>query len=470
MLGRGAVRGAAQGEGQDEGIARNISGQFNADGNLTLLSHYGLHENPFGVTPDPRFLCKTATHSEALASLVYGIQSGVGFQALISQPGMGKTTLLFNLMETYRSAAHTAFLFQTQCNSREFLQYLLSELGVDSLPTDLVGMHEKLNQLLASDFRLGKRVIVVIDEAQNLDVDVLETVRLLSDFETSRAKLMQIVLAGQQQLAEKLALPELVQLRQRISILSRLDVLGQEEVSAYVSHRLRVAGYRGPELFTPQAMALLASHSRGIPRNVNTLCFNALSLAFAAEQDGITEEVMEEVIADLDPDFLASRGRHSGSNGRWNGNGNGHVPSRADLIAIARPGNEALGSIVEEAREETGATGAAIALRDGSQIICRARDGDTAPEVGTALDLNIGFSGQCARIGETLQCHDSWRDTRVDAEVCRQLGIRSIISIPLHRRREVIGIIQVSSIRPYAFDVTDVRKLHDTADRLLELI
>lgn len=467
ILGRGVVRGTAQ----TEEIADPMSGQFNTDGNRTLLSHYGLHENPFGVTPDPRFLCKTATHSEALASLVYGIQSGVGFQALISQPGMGKTTLLFNLMETYRSTAHTAFLFQTQCNSREFLHYLLSELGADSLPTDLVGMHEKLNQLLASDFRSGKRVIVVIDEAQNLDVGVLETVRLLSDFETSRAKLMQIVLAGQQQLAEKLALPELVQLRQRISILSRLDVLGQEEVSAYVSHRLKVAGYRGPELFTPQAMALLATHSRGIPRNVNTLCFNALSLAFAVEQDVITDEVMEEVIVDLNPDFLgASRPPHSGSDGRSNGNGNGHGQTSAELIAIAHAGNDMLGSIVEEAREETGASGAAIALRDGSQIICQARDGDTAPELGTALDLNFGFSGQCARVGETLQCHDSWRDARVDAEVCRQLGIRSIISIPLQRKQEVIGILQVSSIRPNAFDVTDVRKLHDTADRLLELI
>lgn len=466
MLGRGAVRVAAQ----DEGIAQDVGEQFKINGNPALFSHYGLHENPFGVTPDPRFLCKTATHSEALASLVHGIQSGVGFQALISQPGMGKTTLLFNLMDTYRSTAHTAFLFQTQCNSREFLQYLLSELGVDSLPTDLVAMHEKLNQLLASDFRLGKRVIVVIDEAQNLDVDVLETVRLLSDFETSRAKLMQIVLAGQQQLAEKLRLPQLLQLRQRISILARLDVLGQEEVSAYVSHRLKVAGYRGPELFTPQAMALLASASHGIPRNVNTLCFNALSLAFAVEQDVITDEVMDEVIADLNPDFLkASRFSNSGANRRSNRSGE-HDPTRAELTAIAPSASDPLGSIVEAAREETGASGAAIALRHGSQMVCRARDGDTAPELGTALDLDFGFSGRCARIGETLQCHDSWKDTRVDAEVCRQLGIRSIVSIPLHRKQEVIGILQVSSIRPHAFDLTDVQKLHDTADRLLELI
>jgi len=466
-LGRGVVRMAAE----DEEIAGNTAGQFPSNSNAMLLSHYGLHESPFGVTPDPRFLCMTSTHSEALASLVYGIQSGVGFQALISQPGMGKTTLLFNLMETYRSSAHTAFLFQTQCNSREFLEYLLSELGVDSLPAGLVAMHEKLNQLLASDFRLGKRVIVVIDEAQNLDVGVLETVRLLSDLETSRAKLMQIVLAGQPQLAEKLSLPELVQLRQRISILARLDALGQEEVSAYVSHRLKVAGYRGPELFTPQAMALLASHSCGIPRNVNTLCFNALSLAFAIEQDVITEEVIHEVIADLNPDFSgASRSPHSGPNARSNGDGKGHGQTRAELTAIAAPGNDTLGSIAEEAREETGASGAAIALQDGSQIICRARAGDTAPELGTALDLDLGFSGQCARIGETLQCHDSWRDTRVDAEVCRQLGIRSIVSIPLHRKQEVIGILQVSSIRPHAFDGTAVQKLHDTADRLLELI
>ena len=467
MLGRGMVRMAVE----DEGTAGNAPGQMQSGSNAMLLSHFGLYENPFGVTPDPRFLCMTSTHSEALASLVYGIQSGVGFQALISQPGMGKTTLLFNLMETYRSTAHTAFLFQTQCNSREFLEYLLSELGVDSLPVGLVAMHEKLNQLLASDFRLGKRVIVVIDEAQNFDVDVLETVRLLSDLETSRAKLMQIVLAGQQQLADKLALPELVQLRQRISILSRLDALGQEEVNAYVSHRLKVAGYRGPGLFTSQAMALLASQSRGIPRNVNTLCFNALSLAFALGQDVITDEVMDEVIADLNPDFSgASRFPHSGSKERSNENGNRQGQTWAEPTAISPPGNDALGSIVEAVREETGASGAALALQDGSQIICRARAGDTAPELGAALDLDLGFSGQCARIGETLQCHDSWGDTRVDAEVCRQLGIRSIVSIPLHRKQEVIGILQVSSIRPNAFDGTDVRKLRDTADRLLGLI
>lgn len=430
-----------------------------------FLAHYGLRENPFGVTPDPRFLCKTASHLEAHASLVHGIESGIGFQALIAQPGMGKTTLLFNLLDTYRSNARTAFLFQTQCNSREFLQYLLSELGGEAQPADLVAMHERFNQLLAREFRAGKRVIVVIDEAQNLDVSVLETVRLLSDFETSRAKLMQIIIAGQLQLGEKLACGELVQLRQRISILSRLDALGEQDVKSYISHRLKVAGCPNPDIFTPQAIALIASHSQGIPRNVNTLCFNALSLGCALEQPLITHDIIREAIADLTPDFMSSaQGGASPVNG--SGNKNGHSPNPPQDTPWHDP---VLGLIVEKTREKTGATGAAIALTDGRQIICRATVGETAPELGTTLDINSGFSGKCVRSGEALRCDDSHTDPRVDSEVCRRLGIRSIIATPIHWKGTPIGLLQVSSIRPNAFKDRDTRTLRQAADQIVKL-
>ena len=193
-----------------------------------FLDFYKLREQPFGVTPDPRYLYLSSTHKEALASLYYGIEAGRGFLALIAKPGMGKTTLLFQLLERLEGSARTIFLFQTQCDLREFFRYLLADLGVDTSGLDLVQMHEKLNEILIREARAKRRFVLVIDEAQNLEDAVLESVRLLSDFETPSSKLMQIVLAGQPQLAEKLARPDLIQLRQRISIVSRLEPLTPE--------------------------------------------------------------------------------------------------------------------------------------------------------------------------------------------------------------------------------------------------
>src|SRR5579864_1523411 len=271
------------------------------------LKFYGLREEPFGVTPDPRFLCATPTYQEAQATLEYGIRSGRGFTALIARPGMGKTTLLFHLLERYSSAARTAFIFLTQCDSREFMRYLMSELGTDTGETDFVRLQEQFGQLLVREAQAGKKVIAVVDEAQNLDISVLETVRLLSDFETPRAKLLHIILTGQPELAERLASPALLQLRQRISHLVRLEPLSAAEVNRYIDHRLRVAGYCGPPLFTPQARALLVERSEGIPRNINNLCFNALSLGFAMSQRSIGPELVAEVSADLDFEGLRAQ-------------------------------------------------------------------------------------------------------------------------------------------------------------------
>ncbi len=271
------------------------------------LKFYGLREEPFGATPDPRFLYPSATYQEAQATLEYGIRSGRGFTALIARPGMGKTTLLFHLLERYSAAARTAFIFLTQCDSREFLRYLMTELGADTGETDFVRLQDQFGQLLAREARAGKKVIAVVDEAQNLDVSVLETVRLLSDFETPRAKLLHIILTGQPELAERLASPALLQLRQRISHLVRLEPLSAAEVNRYIDHRLRVAGYCGPPLFTPQARALLVERSEGIPRNINNLCFNALSLGFAMSQRSIGPELVAEVSADLDFEGLRTQ-------------------------------------------------------------------------------------------------------------------------------------------------------------------
>jgi len=264
-----------------------------------FLDFYRLQQQPFGVTPDPAFLYPSRTHCEALDSLTEGILGGRGFLALIAEPGMGKTTLLYQVLEGLRDMARTAYLFQTQCDSREFFQYLLSELGVDMRGMGLVGMHNKLNETLFAEMLAGKRFVLVVDEAQNLTDSVLETVRLLSDFETSHTKLLQIVLAGQPQLAEKLAHPRLAQLRQRITVLSRLEALSPEETARYINHRLKVAGYGGEPLFTPEAVAAIAESSGGIPRNINNICFNALSLGYAEGRGVIAPETVRTAVAKL---------------------------------------------------------------------------------------------------------------------------------------------------------------------------
>jgi general secretion pathway protein A len=265
-----------------------------------FLKYFGLTEQPFGVTPDPRFLYLSSAHREALAALYYGIEANRGFLGLIAQPGMGKTTLLFHLLEKFQSSAHTAFIFQTQCTPREFMRFLLSEVGYEGDTQDLVRLHEEFNHRLIQEARAGRRMILVVDEAQNLEPEVLETVRLLSDFETPRAKLMHIILSGQPQLADKLASPGLAQLRQRVSILHGLEPLTFSEVKSYIEHRLKVAGYSGEAPFTREAYEIIAKFTQGIPRNVNNFCFNAFALACALQKKIIDADIAKEVIADLD--------------------------------------------------------------------------------------------------------------------------------------------------------------------------
>src|SRR6267143_1512679 len=264
-----------------------------------FLDFYQLREQPFGVTPDPRYLYLIPGHREALASLFYGIETNRGFLSLVAEPGMGKTTLLFQLLQQWRDRVHSAFLFQTQCDSREFIRHLMNDLGLKSDGEDFVRMHSELNEFLFRETLAGRSVVIFIDEAQNLTDNVLETVRLLYDFETAEKKLLQIVLAGQPELGHRLSRPNMTQLRQRMAIQARLDALPAAEVVHYISHRLQVAGYKGTALFTPGALGLIAERSRGIPRLINNLCFNALSLGCAKQQKQITSEVIRQAAADL---------------------------------------------------------------------------------------------------------------------------------------------------------------------------
>ncbi len=229
--------------------------------------------------------------------------------SLIAKPGMGKTTILFQLLSQLEGSARTVFLFQTLCSPKELLRGLLHDLGVVDDDGDAVRMQEQLIDVLLAEVRQGRRVVVVIDEAQNLEDSALELVRMLSNFETTNDKLMQIILAGQPQLREKLASSHLLQLRQRMSIFARLHPFSVEETHLYVRHRLRVAGYdfKTP-LFTPQAGALIAKYSGGIPRIINNICFNALSLGCVLKQKSIQEEVVRESLDDLDLEAEGANG------------------------------------------------------------------------------------------------------------------------------------------------------------------
>ena len=265
-----------------------------------FLDFFHLREQPFGVTPDPAYLYPSRTHCEALDSITEEILGDRGFLALIAEPGMGKTTLLYQLLEGLRDTARAAFLFQTQCNSREFFQYLLSELGVDSTDMGLVAMHSKLNEILFAEMLAGRRFVLIVDEAQNLDEAVLETVRLLSNFETPHSKLLQIVLAGQPQLEEKLAQKQMAQLLQRITMVKHLEALSPEETAGYVRHRLKVAGYCGEGLFEAEALGLVAERSEGVPRNINKICFRALLEAYARGRHRVSVDIVEKATRKLE--------------------------------------------------------------------------------------------------------------------------------------------------------------------------
>jgi general secretion pathway protein A len=289
-----------------------------------VLEFYNLREQPFGVTPDPKYLYLSPTHREALASLEYGISSSRGFLGLVAPPGMGKTTILFHLLQRLNQTARTVFIFQTHATPRDFLRNLMSDMSLPGVESDLVTMQAELNKMLLEEAKAGRRVVVVVDEAQNLEDPVLEHLRMLSNFETTSEKLIQIVLAGQTQLADKLASPGLVQLRQRISIIGRLAPFDREEAERYINHRLEVAGFDSPlPLFTRAALRVITEASGGIPRNINNLCFNALALGCANQQRTIPSETIREVCHDLDlatvqrlaPPVLAVQARPTASRG-----------------------------------------------------------------------------------------------------------------------------------------------------------
>jgi len=264
-----------------------------------FLEHFGLVEQPFGVTPDPRFMHLGPTHREALASLIYSTETDRGFAMLTGPPGTGKTSLLYRYMESLGDSFRKAFLYQTPGTSVDLMRYLLASLSIDCSDKDLPQMHELLSRFLMAETRAGRRLVLVVDEAQNLSNEVLETIRQLSNIETPCAKMMQIVLAGQPQFAERLCGDTMAQLRQRISTVISIEPFTEQETNVYINHRLWVAGHIGQALLTAGAMSLIAKESCGISRIINNLCFQSMTLAYGMNKKEVDGSIVRQVISEL---------------------------------------------------------------------------------------------------------------------------------------------------------------------------
>jgi general secretion pathway protein A len=266
-------------------------------------SFFGLKENPFNVNPDPRYLFMTRQIEETLTGLMYGIQTRKGFITLTGEVGTGKTTLINRLLEWLRlRKARTAFLFNSRMNTNQLFDFILAEFDIACDSNSKSQQLMKLNHWLLDRYRLGETVILIVDEAQNLTFPVLEEIRLLTNLETSTDKLLQIILSGQPELEEKLRLPGLRQLRQRIMLRCKTTQLTKEETHEYVCERLKTAGATADSIFSPQALDTIHLYSMGIPRVINLLCEHSLVNAFAENQRPIQPKTVEEVAQEFQLD------------------------------------------------------------------------------------------------------------------------------------------------------------------------
>src|SRR5262245_3170964 len=259
---------------------------------------YGLRESPFALTPDPRYLFMSEPHKEALASAVYGVQERKGFVLILGEVGTGKTTLIRHLLGRFGPNIRSVFVFNPAVSFIELLQLMLRDLELPCPSMRRVEMIDTLNDYLLKEAAAGRYVVVIIDEAQHLSPTVLEEVRMLSNLETTRGKLIQILLVGQPELGEKLGRPELRQLRQRISLVAELKPLSYEDTAQYITHRLEVAGRTGGGVFSRRALRVIHRASGGIPRLVNVICDKALVLGYGASAAVIKRRIIKDVLKD----------------------------------------------------------------------------------------------------------------------------------------------------------------------------
>ena len=264
------------------------------------LSFYGLTEKPFNATPDPRFLHMTPGHREALAQLLYGTQERKGFIVLTGKVGTGKTTLLHALCQRLSGSNAVSFVVNSTLPFDGLLEYILEDLGVTKTGDSRAQRLIALNHFLIERERAGQNTILIIDEAQNLELATLEQIRLLSNFETPTRKLLQILLVGQPELKDRLNQPELRQLKQRVGLRCQIPPLTLAEIRGYILTRLRTAGARDLGLFTDSAVERIGAYSGGIPRLVNILCDHCLLFGYADNKRRIDRQIVDQAIEYLE--------------------------------------------------------------------------------------------------------------------------------------------------------------------------
>ncbi len=250
--------------------------------------YFGLREMPFNITPDPRFLFLSPTHQEALEHLRYGIAEKKGFIVLTGEVGCGKTTICRQLLDELDSeAVETALILNPRLSETELVQAILRELHVDPVKGSHQDLLDQLNRHLLQLIEQGKEILLVIDESQNMSIEGLEHLRLLSNLETNTQKLLQILLIGQPELKDKLRRQDLRQLRQRILVYCELKPLSKDQIAHYIRHRLTLAGANGKPWFTERSIGRIRRQTRGIPRLVNNLCDKSLLAAYVRSRDHV---------------------------------------------------------------------------------------------------------------------------------------------------------------------------------------
>ncbi len=264
-------------------------------------SHFKLRENPFSLTPDPKYLFLSRQHREALNHLIYGIKEKKGFIVITGGIGTGKTTLSRALLAGIDPHVETALIFNSYLSDMELLEVINQEFKVSLVGVDRTKRRyiDSLNAFLVSNYQAGKNAVVLIDEAQNLSRNVLEQIRMLSNLETETEKLLQIILVGQPELRDLLAQPSLRQLTERISVRYHLDALSRDDVPDYVVHRLTVAGDTGHLKFADDAFGKIYDFSGGNPRRINILCDRAMLIAYAGNLLEIDRKVIKLAVRDL---------------------------------------------------------------------------------------------------------------------------------------------------------------------------
>lgn len=260
------------------------------------LNHYGLHEAPFSITPDPSFMFLSRTHQSAIEKLLYGVDNRMGFMLLTGEVGTGKTTVCRHLLDFFSQKAHTVYILNPTLSGKELLQSILDDLGLSYSPRHTKKqLIDQLNAFLLAPER-ERPTVLIVDDAQVTGDDTLEQLRLLSNLETDKFKLLQIILVGQPELEVRLNAHDMRQLRQRISIHCRLDFLNREEVGEYIARRLFCCGNKGNLRFSDKSIAVIHQQSSGIPRIINSICDYALVAGYVGNAFTITPSHIQSAI------------------------------------------------------------------------------------------------------------------------------------------------------------------------------